>query len=91
MSEPVVTKRCELCCTPLEYTAGDARFTFTKHDSEFCRVGTLQRIDDLNRLLLGQREQFEHAAQQIRRRWWTLTRAQLEELLSVIDSLTEDA
>lgn len=55
MTEPAdftITKRCDLCDTPLEMRAPDGtNHSFVSHDAQFCRVLTLHRIQVLERVL----------------------------------------
>lgn len=69
MTDHVMTDhvRCPHCGTTLEFCSGGIRFRFTAHTEAFCRDMTRQRVKDLERALVQQREAFEHANEQLRR------------------------
>ena len=67
LAEVTVTRRCELCDTPLEYTLGDRQLEFAGHSSELCRVGTLERIRGLQDALKAKDELWQHAVERFAR------------------------
>lgn len=74
LADMTVLSRCELCDTPLEYMLLGTRFRFTGHSPELCRVGTLERIRNLEAALKAKDELYQHAAAQFVR--------QVDELLT---------
>lgn len=68
---PTITKRCELCMTPVETSVNGPRsasFQFAAHSDDLCRKATVQRLLVLQELLTEslQREQLqEHGLREL--------------------------